>query len=92
MELITILNRCHRFRGFVYEHARFSADKKSIEVAVHRARVPPHSERPLSDITLLHGTYCRGPAKNPCESQFGTTESAQRRRDFSLPGTASRCG
>ena len=34
MELITILNRCHRFRGFVYQHAQFSADKKSIEVAV----------------------------------------------------------
>jgi transposase len=34
MELITILNRCHHFRGFVYQHARFSTDKKSIEVAV----------------------------------------------------------
>lgn len=34
MELITILNRCHRFRGFVYRHARFGTDKKSIEVAV----------------------------------------------------------
>jgi hypothetical protein len=34
MELITILNRCHRFRGFVYQHAYFGADKKSIEVAV----------------------------------------------------------
>ena len=34
MELITILNRCHRFRGFVYQHAHFTADKKSIEVAV----------------------------------------------------------
>jgi len=34
MELITILNHCHRFRGFVYEHAYFSADKKSIEVVV----------------------------------------------------------
>ena len=34
MELITILHRCHRFRGFVYQHAHFSADKKSIEVAV----------------------------------------------------------
>jgi transposase len=32
--LITILNRCHRFRGFVYQHAYFSADKKNIEVAV----------------------------------------------------------
>ena len=34
MELTTILNRCHRFRGFVYDHARFRADKKSIEVVV----------------------------------------------------------
>ena len=34
MELITILNHCHHFRGFVYQHARFSADKTSIEVAV----------------------------------------------------------
>ena len=34
MELITILNRFHRLRGFVYQHAHFSADKKSIEVAV----------------------------------------------------------
>ena len=34
VELITILNSCHRFRGFVYQHAYFSADKKSIEVAV----------------------------------------------------------
>ena len=38
MELITILNRCHRFRGFVYQHAYFSADKKSIEVAVRPRR------------------------------------------------------
>jgi len=34
MELITILNRCHRLRGFVYQHAHFSPDKKSTEVAV----------------------------------------------------------
>src|SRR5438445_178672 len=34
MELITILKRCHRFRGFVYQHAHFGADNKSIEVAV----------------------------------------------------------
>jgi hypothetical protein len=33
MELITILNRCHRFRGFVYQHAYFSADQKRIEVS-----------------------------------------------------------
>src|SRR5215471_7572629 len=34
MELLTILNRCHRFRGFVYHRARFSPDHKSIEVSV----------------------------------------------------------
>jgi transposase len=34
MELITILNRRHRFHGFVYRNARFSPDKKSIEVLV----------------------------------------------------------
>ena len=37
LQLITILNRCHRFRGFVYHQARFSSDHKSIEIAV-RAR------------------------------------------------------
>ena len=34
MELTTILNRCHHFRGFVYHHARFTADHKSIEISV----------------------------------------------------------
>jgi len=32
MELITIRNRRRRFRGFVYQRAHFSADKKSIGV------------------------------------------------------------
>ena len=39
MELITILNRCHRFRAFVYLHARFSAGKRSIEVAFLATRL-----------------------------------------------------
>lgn len=26
MQLITILNHCHRFRGLVYQQARFSPD------------------------------------------------------------------
>jgi transposase len=34
MELITILNQCYRHRGFVYQQARFSADRKSIEIRV----------------------------------------------------------
>jgi transposase len=34
LQLITILNRCHRFPGFVYHRARFSSDHKSIEIAV----------------------------------------------------------
>jgi hypothetical protein len=32
MELITILNRCYRLQAFVYRHARFGQDKKSIEI------------------------------------------------------------
>src|SRR5438067_8673914 len=34
LQLITILNRCHRFPGFVYQQARFSSDHNSIEMAV----------------------------------------------------------
>jgi hypothetical protein len=34
MELTTILNRCRRFRGFVYHRARFPSDRKSIEISV----------------------------------------------------------
>jgi transposase len=34
LQLITILNRCHHFPGFVYQQARFSANHKSIEIAV----------------------------------------------------------
>jgi transposase len=34
MQLITILNRCHHFRGFVYHRATFSPDHKSIEIWV----------------------------------------------------------
>jgi len=32
MELTTILNRCHRYRGFVYENARFSADSAAVSL------------------------------------------------------------
>jgi transposase len=34
LQLITILNRCQRFPGFVYQRARFSSDHKSIEIDV----------------------------------------------------------
>jgi transposase len=34
MEWITILNHCHRHRGFVYQQTRFGPDKKSIEVDI----------------------------------------------------------
>jgi transposase len=34
LQLITILNRCQRFPGFVYQQARFSSDQKSIEITV----------------------------------------------------------
>jgi len=41
MELITILNHCHYFRGFVYFRARFTDDHKGIEVAVRPRRGTP---------------------------------------------------
>jgi transposase len=43
LQLITILNRCHRFQGFVYSQARFSSDGKSIEIAVR----PRKGSRPV---------------------------------------------
>lgn len=43
LQLITILNRCHRFHGFVYSRARFSSDGKSIEIAVR----PRKGSRPV---------------------------------------------
>ena len=34
MLLLTILNQCHRFPGFVYQAAKFTPDRKAIEVRV----------------------------------------------------------
>jgi hypothetical protein len=34
MEPITIPNRCHGFQGFLYQHARFTPDKKTINTQV----------------------------------------------------------
>jgi hypothetical protein len=34
MELIAILSRCHCFQGFIYQYARFTPDKKMIEISV----------------------------------------------------------
>jgi transposase len=57
MELITILKHCHRFQGFVYEHTRFSTDKKSIEVVVRPRKGPivvcSHCHLPASGYDLL---------------------------------------
>jgi transposase len=38
MLLITILNQCHRFPGFVYQGAKFTTDHRTIEVAVRPRR------------------------------------------------------
>ena len=39
MERITILNRCHRFRGFVYQHAHFGATRRASKSPCGRPRV-----------------------------------------------------
>jgi len=38
MELITILNHCHHHRGFVYQQARWSEDKKSVVIEIRPRR------------------------------------------------------
>lgn len=52
MELTTILNHCHRFPGFVYQGAKFSADQKSIEV-----RIRPRS----GSLAICSGCHERRP-------------------------------
>ncbi len=34
MELVTILNHCHHFRGFVYQSTRFVRDQNIMEIVV----------------------------------------------------------
>ena len=34
LQVITILNCCHHFRGFVYQYARFASDHKASKFAV----------------------------------------------------------
>src|ERR1035437_10063428 len=57
MELTTILNHCYPHRGFVYDHARFSPDKKSIEVTVRPRKgaqaVCSGCEKPVPDYDRL---------------------------------------
>jgi nitrate/TMAO reductase-like tetraheme cytochrome c subunit len=62
MELIAILNRCHRFRGFVYQHAYFSADKKSIEVAVR----PRKGSAAVCSRCHLPADFSTSGAAKPC--------------------------
>jgi transposase len=38
MQIITLLNQCYRFPGFVYQHVRLSPDRRSLEVRI-RPRV-----------------------------------------------------
>jgi hypothetical protein len=85
MELITILNRCHRFRGFVYQQAHFSADKKSIEVAVRprkgsvaicsRCHLPAPGYDQLGDGALSSFPY-GGFSSSSCTPCVGSTVAA----------------
>jgi hypothetical protein len=45
MDLITILNRCYRFRGFVYSTPTSAPTKKASKWPYDRARVRPQSAR-----------------------------------------------
>src|SRR5262249_1828935 len=60
LELTTILNQCHHFRGFVYQHARFGPDKKTIEIAVR-----PRAGSPALCSGCQKPTPCYGPLPEP---------------------------
>ncbi len=78
MELITILNRCHHFRGFVYYEVRFSADHKSIEVAVRPRKVGPRSVRAVISRRLDTISSPRGAAAWWSSKRFdGATANAR---------------
>jgi hypothetical protein len=79
MELITILNRCHRFRGFVYQHAHFSADKKGIEVAVRPRRV-----RPLPWAGKYLDDWCRQVMRSRIEPMKNIARSLRQHRELIL--------
>lgn len=60
MPIITLLNQCYRFPGFVYQHVRFTQDRRSLPVRIRpragsRAicsgchRQAPHGYDHLSD-------------------------------------------
>jgi hypothetical protein len=55
MELTTILNHCYRHRGFVYQHPRWSEDKKSIEVKVR----PRHRSSAICEVDPIVWTKNR---------------------------------
>ena len=65
MELITLLNRCHHFRGFVYLHARFGPDRKSVEIPVRprqgSAAVCSRCHRPAPTTTNSPNGASRSP-------------------------------
>ena len=78
MELITILNRCHRFRGFVYVHAHFTGDKKSIEVAVR-----PRKGSPAWAVKFLD-EWCRQTMRSRIEPMKKIARSLRQHRELIL--------
>jgi hypothetical protein len=50
-------DRCHHFRGFVYERARFSTDKKSIEVVLRpcKGSAAGHGDPALHAVEIYKG-------------------------------------
>jgi hypothetical protein len=67
MQIITLLNQCYRFPGFVYNQARLSEDRKRLEIRV-RPRVGSkaqviNNEKCTSPSTIsedYHGAECTG--------------------------------
>lgn len=84
MELITILNRCHRFPGFVYQRARFSPDRKTIEVTV-----TPR----LRSTAVCSGCHKPAPGydRPPCDGWVGMAYPSVKAAIWMMRGHGSLC-
>jgi len=79
MELITILNRCHRFRGFVYQHAYFVRNFQRAFIALSAAS---RYRRPdVRKLVRLYGIREFEEA-NLFGIAIGINVAAERSRDF----------
>jgi hypothetical protein len=99
MPIITLLNQCYRFPGFVYHHVRFAQDRRSLQVRIRpragsRAicsgchRQAPRLRPPLGSAVRVHSYlgYLGVPGLSPLPHAPGRLQSLWRHRRGSALG------